>query len=246
MSTKQTPEGGQWPIGELQMSLEDILERDPMLKMGPELVRRFATEIIESLQEKGFAMHTDVNALFKRPWGDLMVRRESPQRLTKALVEDKDIQLSFGGTFGEKFLNSAIWRSDLRPETLRWAVQEGCSRAGGLWMVEAFDPNGRDIKIEKIDNPVKSLDTGHEIIDRTTYRATSGKIHPEDLRFVLMGVVATRFPKEQMTEEELERLENYEIELEEWEENARRGIRPDPVFIKRGFTFDRSKQAEAA
>lgn len=228
------------------MSLEDILERDPKLKMGPELVSRFATEIIESLQDKGLVMHTDVNALYKRPWGDLIVRRESPQRLTKALVGDEDIELSFGGTFGEKFLNSAVWNPATRPETLRWAIQEGFSKAGGLFMVEAFDPHGHDIVIEKIDNLIKTLNVGGEVIDRTTYRATSGKIHPEDLRFVLMGVVATRFPREQMTDEEIERLEEFEDEMEEWEENLRGSKRPDPVFVLRGFTFDQSEQAEAA
>lgn len=228
------------------MTLDEILARDPELKMGSELVSRFAAEIIESLKERGLVMHTDVNALYKRPWGDLIVRRESPQRLTKALVNDADIELSFGGTFGEKFLNTAVWNPSTNPETLRWAIREGFSKAGGLFMVEAFDPHGRDIRVEKIDNPIRTLRVGDEIVDRTTYRATSGKIHPEDLRFVLMGVVATRFPKEQMTQEEQERLEEYEAELEEWEENPRLGKRPDPVFVLRGFTFDRYEQAKAA
>lgn len=247
MQTHQTPEAGQQPKNRMPpMSLRDILERDPESKMESELVSRFAAEIMKSLQAKGFVMHRNVNALLRRGWGDLIVRRESPQRLTKALVGGADIELSFGGTFGEKYLNSAVWNSTTRPETLRWAIQEGFSSAGGLFMVEAFDPHGQDIVVEKIDNPIKTLKVGDEMIDRTTYRATSGKIHPEDLRFVLMGVVATRFPREQMTDEEIERLEEFEIEMAEWKENPQGKKRPDPVFVVRGFTSDQLEQAKAA
>lgn len=114
-------------------------------------------------------------------------------------------------------------------------------------MVEAFDPNGEDIVVEEIENPIKFLEVGGEMVDRTTYRATSGTIHREDLRFVLMGVVASRFPKEQMTEGELEKLEEYEIEIEEWEEDKKGKNRPDPVFVVRAFTFDEvQQQAQAA
>lgn len=246
MFPKEVPDAAPRPIDESRMSLEDILERDPELKMGPELVSRFATEIIEAFQEKGLTMHTDVNAVYKRPWGTLMVRRESPQRLVEALVDEEDVELSFGGTFGEKYLNSAVWDPTMTPETLRWAIQEGFSKGGGLFMVEAFDPKGRDLLVEQIDNPIKQLKVGDEVIDRTTYRATSGKIHPEDMRFVLMGVVASRFPRDQMTDEEIDRLEAYEVEMEEWGENPKRNTRPDPVFVLRAFTFDRENLQEAA
>jgi len=246
MPLKETPDLAPRAVNESRMSLEDILERDPELKMGPELVSRFAIEIIEAFHEKGLTMHTDVDAVYKRPWGRLLVRRESPQRLVGALVDEKDVELSFRGTFGEKYLNSAVWDPALRPETLRWAIQEGFSKGGGLFMVEAFDPSGRDLLIEQIDNPIKQLKVGGEVIDRTTYRAASGKIHPEDMRFVLMGVVTTRFPREQMTEDEVERLEEFEVEMEEWRENPRRNKRPDPVFVLRAFTFDRETLQEAA
>lgn len=204
-----------------------------------EVVEQIVREVMDEFPKHGWVPVLDVNDLYRSQQGELIVRRESPQRLMDAVLNDHDLNLSFENVpSDQKYLNSAIW-STMRPETMRWAMQEGMNMTGGLSVVEVIDPTVSDIQVESIENAIPTIVMpSGETIDRSTYRATSGTVRPEDLRFIVVATVAQRFPIDQMTQDEKDRFDEWQDEMAEFQEAKKSGQRmkqPDPFNIVRAF-----------
>ena len=226
-------------------SLEEMIAQAGAFEVRPEFVEHATVEIMKRFQEKGLTMHEDItNDIYNQYWGQLIVRRESPEKLIDAILHDKDIEIGFDpAKFGDKYLNCAVWAHG-EDAGMRNAFLEGFSRMKGIVMIEAFKPNP-DMKVEELSKAIKFLPgaKGTEVIDRTRCRAAEGRIHPEDMRFVILQVEVQHFPEDQLTEKELERLAEYEEAVERGE---RPPEEPGKKYVWRGFTFEEVQEETRA
>lgn len=233
----------------LENFVKGFKQEETEVPLSKEVVEQIVRELLLELPGHGWHPVSDVNELYRTQRGELIVRRESPQRLLDAVINKHDLELSFGADFGPKYFNSAIWTSHT-PETMRWAMQEGFSKAGGMTVVEMIDPEVSQIQSEMIETSVPSIKMANgEVIDRLKYRATSGTVRPKDLRFILVATIAQRFPVEQMTQEEHHRFDEWQEEMKAYHEAKKDGHRlklPDPFNIVRAFVPKKEAVAEDA
>jgi hypothetical protein len=233
-------------------TLDDLLTEDAKLDLRAELVPYFFSETLKRLTEKGFVQHTELGYVYKKDWGPLYVRRESPQRLVKALSTNTPIDLSFHGGFGsgDKYLNSAVFDSSgPEADTIQWSIMEGWSKAGGMYSVVGFDRSAQ-VEEHKLNIPQEELFRRFpdgSVMDRTYFRSLSGSIRPSDIRFILLGVPAQRCPTEIMTGEERHQFEAWKEAISEWkqEDNPTRP-RPDPFYIIRTFVPARGEASSSS
>lgn len=222
----------------LENFVKGFKQKETEVPLSKEVVEQIVRELLVELPGHGWHPVSDVSELYRSQRGELIVRKESPQRLLDAVINKHDLELSFGADFGEKYFNSAVWTPHT-PETMRWAMQEGFNKAGGLTVVEMIDPAVSNIQSEMIETSVPSIKMPNgEVINRLMYRATSGTVRPEDLRFILVATIAQRFPVDQMTEEEHHRFDEWQEEMKEFEQAKKEGHRikqPDPFNIVRAF-----------
>lgn len=228
------------PLG--AFSLDDLIRLNPDTELKAEFVTRMIELAIEELQKKGLTYYEDPNEVYRQRWGKMVIRRESPQRLLQSLLKGQDLELAFRGLFGGggKYNNAALYEGshvDLNT-VITTAILEGFSKSGGIYTIAAFDAEAPDIHIDTAGSGQTHRQILGETIDLTKNRAVSGTIHSQDMRFVLLGTIAQRFPKSKMTEQERERLVDFEEEVEAFKQHKKTD-RPEPFYVTRAFTFEK-------
>ncbi len=232
-------------LDKVRLSRESFLNWDPKEFMGPEVAAEFGQMIMEILRENGLQEHTDPDEAYRRFPEDLFVRREYPQYLLKVIMSGEPLEInSDRGNKGRHSLNCSIWNNRTCPDSIDWVRREGKSnKAGGIYVVEAFNPRAEGLRFHDVkplfartvdkDDPKKE-----KVIDRTQYRSVEGVVQRKDMRFIVVGIPAYMFPKDQLSQAELDDadLEDYFDEREEWEE-TREGPAPTVQYIERVYTF---------
>lgn len=153
----------------------------------------------------------------------MLVRRENPEKLIESLTKQKNLAVSFDSKVSESYANCAEWNYEYGSRGLENAFLEGYGELGGLVMVAGFKP-GPDLKVEEIPGNYK-LFYG---LDRRLVRSAKGLIHPKEIKFVVLRFPSAFFPKEQMTEKELDRFET---------EEEKSAVERKTFYIFRGFGF---------
>ncbi len=161
--------------------------------------------------------------------GEIVIRRDDPRKLEQTLARGLDLSLEFDPKLGGPYANSALWSKNAGNRGLENAFLEGHGHVDGLIAVVGFVPN-QQMRIQAVPDLAGSL-TG---LDRSLVRSVSGTIALEDVRFIVLRMPIDHFPEEDMTDEELERLDEWRIEMK----------RKNPVFIFRGLTFNQDRDRQ--
>ncbi len=224
-----------------KFSLDTFLERAKSEKFKTEMIEYATEQLLTKLRHLGLKETANVQSIYQKNWGELVVRRENPENLLAAIFQKEPLpigpQVNAINTEGTNYLNATLWKKG--EDSIAGAFLEGRSDLAGIVLVEAFQPSD-SIQVKEVPNqPGFIRESDGRITDRSRYRFIHGKVNPEDFRFLIMRVPADRFPKSRMTETELDAWENYEIEREEFESEGK-GKKPRPPFIFRGFEFPES------
>ncbi len=188
-----------------------------------ELSRVAALQVLSDLESiTGFEEIKNINSLYSNlPKEEYIVRRENPESLIKSLETDSPIGIEFSGN--TPYANCVVWNPELdREHGLNTAFLEGQGHLHNIVVVYGFKKPS-DLYLEKIAaNPSESYGT----IDRSHVRAAAGFVPVENIKFVVMRTPISAFPKERMTDDELDKL---------WEYEERKSGKPGAEFIYRGF-----------
>ncbi len=231
---------------QLKLSREEVLAWDPDKKMTPEFAEKFARVLVDVFREKGLEEHMgpSFDNVYRRYFNELIVRRENPARLVKAIATDEPLEIicsrpDFQRDESEKYINSARWkRTDSSEATIGWAIEEGFgNRAGGIFVVEAFRPDLDGVTIhEDVKPSIKQLrQKDGTMRTREWFRSVEGEIQKDDMEFILVGIPIDLFPQEHMTEDEKIDLEVFQEELQEFKDGDRKQ-RPFRKKITRMYT----------
>lgn len=192
-------------------------------KVDPETRKLLVGEVYENLRREllfaGAEYTKDVGQLIKQTEGTFVVRREDPERLLRLIKGQEDLVLKVDPKVGEVYANSVEWTKSDGSRGLSVAFQEGKGDLGGIAMVAGYQAEGLDMQI--VPNAIRP----GQGIDRSSVRCTTGTITSSDVRFIMTRVAAQFVPEDELTEAEIERLENKNPE------EAKRM----PIF--RGFLF---------
>ncbi len=181
----------------------------------------------DTLLQTGAQYIEDVNEIYKKFRNDtLIVRKDDPERLLKALAQKENIVIQRNDS-GE-YENCALWNTHTNAQALRLAMTEG--RGGReLTITFGFEKTPQlHVKKKTMDNVTPDYST----IDRSSARIVDGCIHPEDIRFVVLRMPVSYFPESEMNDKEIEDLEEYQDSLAEHPHQI-----PQPRYVFRGFTF---------
>lgn len=186
-----------------------------------ESTRQSARYLIEELDTlEGFTSYTDITAMYKMlPPDELVVRRENPETLLESLENDHPVEIKFDG--GTPYANAVSWKHEVDgTHGLDNAFLEGQAHLNNVVMVYGFKkPEG--LYYEK--TPAREVYDG---IDRSHVRSAAGFVPTDAIRFVTVRVPLSGFPEAMMTEDEKERLFDYN----EQDQRQRK-----PSFIFRGY-----------
>jgi hypothetical protein len=74
-----------------------------------ELIRETANEVLGSLESiEGFEEYADITSMYRAlPYGELVVRRENPERLLKSLASGEPLEIQFVNDM--PYANSVAW-----------------------------------------------------------------------------------------------------------------------------------------
>lgn len=202
--------------GEVE-DFEEAKKRVMMLKRLNENAERLG-EKIESLEMKDiindsyetiknmFALKNANIVPLQSGWSkiqgkNLLLRKDDPYMVVEKLMNGDGIDIGYdmyGNT--DAYANAAI-ASD---EGLRLSLTEG-RKGAELNCVYVFDPEGLDV------NTVKPSE--HDPRDPKRYaitRAVSGTLSPNKIKYLIIRVPTSLFPKNELAPPEIERIENGE------------------------------------
>ncbi len=190
-----------------------------------ELVRIFLSELLPRMEQVGGVFYENVGDLYRKlPSPEYLVRRHHPESLLPALLEQKDLEIQFDPQQAERdggrYANCAVWHPTAASRGLENAFLEGFTSFNGIVTVAGFH-KGKDLNVEEIPKNMKQIGT----LDRHAVRSADGKVHPEDIDFVILRIPAMMMPEDMLTDDEA-------IRLEQAQERGEKGTQ---VF--RGFLF---------
>lgn len=193
------------PILSLTKQLAQLDDRE----VEAELVEQFVAAMKEVLEKKGFKFEDDVNSIYKKYNNKtILMRKESPVKLLKAIIGNNPLELSFGSVTGHKYPNCALWNNADKFGGLNNAIKEGRFDLGGVVTIIGFreDP-GDELEIHDIETREQKNIGG---IDRSLVRCAEGKIKPEQIEFIIMRSPADRVPYNLLSRDERDKLSDYE------------------------------------
>lgn len=197
-----------------------------------EAIESIARALLEEMRTHGGVEYKNVSEMYAALRNEaLLVRREDPQRVVEAIVDEKPIVIGFPE--GERYSNAALWEGTRGARGLDNAFLEGYGHSNSVVTVVGFRTSeGLDVQVLP--------DASREFvgIDRTNVRSIQGKIHPEDILFVSMRTPIFAFPEDEMTEGELDILDRYS----ELRDRGVPSVRP--VFIHRGYLFSKHDEKQ--
>lgn len=190
-----------------------ILKNTDNLKTNPDEYKKRSFETLDEIEklieDNGGQYHENVSEIYNKYGVEnpVIVRREDPTRLSR-LINGEDLEIFFDPNVsyseGEKYANSALWPYGPTEKTsgIANAFLEGRGNAGPIVILAGYKQNGRDIEIVKPEENEEVVGT----LERHSVRILSGKIHKEDLEFVIIRIASMFFDKNKMTPKELERF----------------------------------------
>ncbi|HEY0947893.1 MAG TPA: hypothetical protein VGE53_00165 [Candidatus Paceibacterota bacterium] len=162
------------------------------------------------------------------PSETLVVRRENPEQLMHLVTTGEPLSLSFVG--GQPYANSVVWNP--KQDGTRGidnAFLEGYGHLDGIVTVYGFRKPD-DFYFEQLPESTQIFGG----IERSRVRSAAGFVPKDAIRFITVRIPLRSFPRNLMTEEELDLLWEYENEGKE-----------GPAFVYRGFlTKDTEKAAD--
>lgn len=168
--------------------------------------------------------YTNMNELYAVLKGEKMVvRRDSPERILEAIEDNSPISIEFPQ--GERYSNAVLWSAKEGSRGLENAYLEGYGQANGVVTVLGVRQS-TFADITELPDATKHF-AG---LDRSLVRSVRGTIKPQDILFVTARIPADAFPKEEMSDTELEKYE-------EAVDAKKFGERAEPLFIHRGYLF---------
>jgi len=228
-------------------SLDAFIHATEKIDVQKEMVPLIAKQIIEALQASGAHYYKNVDDLYRRQPGSLIVRREQPSRLLEALLEEKNLSFAFDPKISKAYSNCALWSPSEGSRGLENAFLEGFSQEGGIVAVVGIEQNS-ELTLQQLPDAQQTFlirkDEKMTWLDRTKVYSVSGVAHPSDIRFVVLRFPASRFPRDLMDEKEEEQLDLYEHVLELHESSPKKNPRPNPPYIFRGFDYPKDVSAD--
>ena len=208
--------------------------REPRMSVeqSREAARAAYGRLVDSLVAMGATLHPDINDIYrsKRFGNDRMiVRKENPADLIRTIARGLPHQIGLDAQLGDLYPNAVVWNPNDGSRGIEIAYLEGHGNIGGFVTVVGFAPSDR-VRVREIPG----IGIGLTGTDRSLVRCATGKILPEDVRFLMLRIPIDRFPVEQMTEGERETYE-------EWVDA---GEPAQKEFISRGLTFERFLREE--
>ena len=174
--------------------------------------------------EEGGLYYDNINELYRTLKGQkMLVRREYPEKVMELISGEGHIALEFDKKIKDRHPNCAEWSYEMGEKGLDNAFLEGLASVAGVAMVVGINKSPA-LKIYDIPDDEKFRGG----VDRAAVKMAEGDVSPEDLRFLVVRIPAAIYPPEQMTDEEVERVEEQEM-----------AAKPRPQFIFRGFLYPR-------
>lgn len=193
----------------------------------------FYETLVMSLKERGGITYTNVADLYRELKNETcVIRREDPKKILETFGEGKELRIAKQPEDRAPHANAVEWKPEYGDRGISTAFLEGHGDAFGIVTVLAFK-RGTDLDMERVPSSQRAIKIDHQLM-----RTISGSIHPQDVRFVIIRIPIDRFPVEEMTEEERERLD-------EWREDS--ATHKKATFLFRGIAFEKErKQKQAA
>lgn len=198
---------------------------------GRELAMSFTADLFQKIETSGGEQLSSVNELLKvLPSESFVVRRDDPLRVKELLSGKSDIVLTQDARLGDApYANAVEWWSNERSNGLEQAFLEGYGQYEGVVVVAGYRKS-KLLKIQKIPELNKSFSD----VNRSLSVSVHGELSRQDVAFLIVRTPIDRFNAAEMTPEELD-------EYEEWQLGPRK-----PLFIYRAFAFpkqDAERQA---
>ncbi|MBP9748998.1 hypothetical protein KBD18_02210 [Patescibacteria group bacterium] len=192
----------------------------------------FYETLITSLKKQGGIPYTDVGDLYRELKNETcIVRREDPKKILETFGEGKELSIARQQEDRVPYANAVEWKLEYGDRGISAAFLEGHGDAFGIVTIVAFE-RGVDLDVERVPSSQRATNMDHQLM-----RTISGSIHPQDVRFVIIRIPIDRFPVEEMTEAEREKLD-------EWREDGT--IHKKATFLFRGITFEKGRAQKQA
>lgn len=158
----------------------------------------------ESLIHAGYTEFTQPSEGYGHlPATSLIVRREDPLALLKLIGEKKPYTIM--QEENERYENAVEWNPSLDGvKGISNAYSEGRGQLNSVVAVAGILP--KNLTVETLEHSSETIQN----TDRHNIRSISGTVSPEDTLFISLRVPGHLFPPEEMTEEESEKLFDYE------------------------------------
>lgn len=184
------------------------------------------------LTTNGYTAFTDVNAAYQTlPSSTMIVRREDPRNVLKLFSETESYTVGFVGD--DRYSNCVEWnpQSD-GPRHISNAYMEGFTSLNNVVTVIG-------LKKDPEDDLVRLPDAVQDFygLDRTGVKSFQGVVSAEKVAFVSLRVPGHLLPESKLTEEELEKVDQY-LEAK----NA--GEKAQPVMIHRSYINTAKEQVD--
>jgi len=177
----------------------------------------------DMLTANGYSEFTDINAAYRTlPATTMIVRREDPRNVLKLFSEAESYDVGFVGD--ERYSNCVEWNPQADgSRNLTNAYAEGLTNLNNVVTV---------IGLEKAptDDLLRLPDATHDFYgqDRTGVRSFQGAVSLEKVSFINLRVPGHLFPESELTEDEVDRVDQY-LEL------IAEGKKAQPVMIHRSY-----------
>jgi len=205
--------------------LVKMMNRARNLKADPKVERQLIKNIFlgmeDALNGAGAKEVVDVNEIYRRFKGErLILRRDDPRLLVQNIVNDKDYEINFDEKVGYEYANCVEWNTLDGINGLQNTFIEGWAQLGGIVAVVGFK-KGKDLELKTPDDNFKEFFK----LNRDLVRIGQGKVSNDNIKFVIFRIPEDRFPENELTEQEEERIDDCE-------EKGKK------CFIFRGFEFN--------
>ncbi len=209
-------------LAQKALSAAELLGKQP--EERERIMRESAGDILELLRASGAIEYKNLNEMYAALRGeDMLVRREDPVRLAGAIFDNEPVRVDFPD--GQRYSNAVEWNPGLESRGLQNAYMEGYGHFNNIVAVVGFK--------KTIDMDIESLPDASQVfagLDRTYVRSVRGSYGRDDIIFVSLRMPATAVDERELTEQELDALEEYN-------ERKKAGDAKNPVFVHRGYRF---------
>lgn len=203
------------------------LNKTPLHKVKAEHKEAIVAETYsffkDFLTQNGFTEHTDPNEVYTSlNSGFYTVRREDPRKIFPLLSKSEGYTIDFKD---DRYANCVTWNpSQDGPKGIYNAYMEGFTSMNGVVSVICFEQEESD-DIIAVNDSVQNFYG----LDRQRVRSYRGQVTKNKVKFINLRIPGHLFPEENMTETELDAVDEYTDAID-------RGVKVQPVMIHRSYT----------